>query len=87
MMIEIHEPELENLVQQEIMSGNFQSVDDLLTQAIRALREKSPNAVQIPTRRLARTRAEAVAHIREARKGNRLPEGMTIRDLVNLGRP
>ena len=83
---EIHEPELEELVNEEILSGNFQSVDDLLTQAVRALREKSPNAVQNPTRPPARTRAEAGAHIREARKGNRLPEGMTIRHLINLSR-
>jgi hypothetical protein len=69
-----------------ILSRNFQSVDDLVTWAICALREKSPNIGQISTRKLARTRAEAVAHIREARKGNRLPEGITIRDLIDQGR-
>jgi hypothetical protein len=33
-----------------------------------------------------KTAAEAVAHILEARKGNLLPPGVTIRDLINEGR-
>jgi Arc/MetJ-type ribon-helix-helix transcriptional regulator len=33
-----------------------------------------------------RPRAEAVAHIRQARIGNRLPPGVTIEDLINEGR-
>src|ERR1019366_1666123 len=44
MTIEIRKPELEQLVQEEILSGHFQNVDDLLTQAIQALREKSRSA-------------------------------------------
>jgi Arc/MetJ-type ribon-helix-helix transcriptional regulator len=40
MTIEIHKPELERLVREEIMSGQFASVDDLLTEALQALREK-----------------------------------------------
>ena len=44
MTIEIRKPELEQLVQEEILSGHFQNVDDLLTQAIQALREKSHSA-------------------------------------------
>jgi Arc/MetJ-type ribon-helix-helix transcriptional regulator len=41
MTIEIRRPELERLVREEILSGQFQSVDDLLTEAIQALREKN----------------------------------------------
>jgi hypothetical protein len=41
MTIEIHTPELEQLMGEEMQGGRFQNVDDLLTQAIRALREKS----------------------------------------------
>jgi hypothetical protein len=41
MTIEIHELELENLMQEEIGSGRFQSIDDLLTQALYALRERA----------------------------------------------
>jgi hypothetical protein len=44
MTIETHTPELDELVQQEIQSGHFENVDDLLTQAIHALREKEANA-------------------------------------------
>ncbi len=33
-----------------------------------------------------RTPAEAAAHILEVRKGNRLPLGVTIKDLINFGR-
>ena len=40
MKIEIRKPELEQLLQEEILSGHFKSMDDLLTEAIHALREK-----------------------------------------------
>jgi Arc/MetJ-type ribon-helix-helix transcriptional regulator len=86
MTIEIHEPELERLVQQEIRSGRYQNVDELLTEAIRALREKSTGGTGFFSLTPHRTREEAGAHIREARKGTRLPEGMTIRDLIDKGR-
>jgi Arc/MetJ-type ribon-helix-helix transcriptional regulator len=39
--IEIKKPELEKLMQEEIQSGRFENVDDLMTQALRALREKN----------------------------------------------
>jgi Arc/MetJ-type ribon-helix-helix transcriptional regulator len=41
MTIEIRRPELARLVQEEILSGHFQDVDDLLTEALQALREKN----------------------------------------------
>ncbi len=41
MTIEIRKPELEQLVREEILNGRFQNVDDLLTEAIHALREKN----------------------------------------------
>ena len=41
MTIEIRKPELERLMQEEILSGHFQSMDELLTEAIQALREKN----------------------------------------------
>lgn len=40
MTIEIRTPELEQLVQEEILRGHFDNVDDLLTEALHALREK-----------------------------------------------
>ena len=54
MTIEIRKPELERLVQEEILSGHFASVDDLLTEALQALREKNaPAAVSRPRKNLA----------------------------------
>ena len=41
MTIEIRRPELERLVREEILSGHFADVDDLLIEALHALREKS----------------------------------------------
>jgi Arc/MetJ-type ribon-helix-helix transcriptional regulator len=40
MTIEIRKPELERWMQEEILSGHFQSMDDLLAEALQALREK-----------------------------------------------
>jgi Arc/MetJ-type ribon-helix-helix transcriptional regulator len=40
MHIEIHQPELEQRVREQIQSGHFHDVDDLLSQALDALREK-----------------------------------------------
>jgi hypothetical protein len=54
MTIEIRKPELERLVQEEILNGHFQSVDDLLTEAIHALREKhAPTPARSPRKNLA----------------------------------
>jgi prevent-host-death family protein len=39
-----------------------------------------------PNRHSRRTTRDVVAHIREARKGARLPEGYTVRQLVEEGR-
>lgn len=41
MTIEIRNPELERLMQEEIFNGHFQNVDELLTEALQALREKN----------------------------------------------
>jgi hypothetical protein len=41
MTIEIRKPELERLVQEEILSGHFAGVDDLITEALQALRERN----------------------------------------------
>ena len=48
MTIEIRKPELERLVREEILSGQFKSVDDLLTEALQALREKNAPSMAAP---------------------------------------
>jgi Arc/MetJ-type ribon-helix-helix transcriptional regulator len=39
-MIEIHQPELEQRVREQIQSGHFRTVDELLTKALDALQER-----------------------------------------------
>ncbi len=46
MTIEIQKPELEQLVHEEILRGHFNSFDELLSEALTALREKSATAPQ-----------------------------------------
>jgi Arc/MetJ-type ribon-helix-helix transcriptional regulator len=55
MTIEIRTPELEQLVQEEILRGHFDNVDDLLTEALHALREKklTSTAERPPRKNLA----------------------------------
>jgi hypothetical protein len=43
MMIEIHKPELEALIQQRIENGTLPSVEDVLLQALKALPVAKPN--------------------------------------------
>jgi hypothetical protein len=40
--LEIHKPELEQRVRQQIQSGQFSDIDELLTKALDALEEKTP---------------------------------------------
>jgi hypothetical protein len=75
-------PETERLVQEELQSGHFRSVDEMIVEGVCARREGKPLSRDVSRK----TRAEAVAHIRELRQGNRLPAGMTIKDLINEGR-
>jgi Arc/MetJ-type ribon-helix-helix transcriptional regulator len=53
MTIEIRKPELEQMLQEEILRGHFQNVDDLLTEALQALREKNsqPTTISAPPRK------------------------------------
>jgi Arc/MetJ-type ribon-helix-helix transcriptional regulator len=55
MTIEIRKPDLEQLVREEIRRGHFENIDDLLIEALQALREKtlSTAAVSSPRKNLA----------------------------------
>lgn len=72
----------EELVRAELLNGNFQTVDEMIVEGVRARREVRA----ISNQTIGRSRAEAVAHIRQMRRGNHLPAGVTIRDLINEGR-
>ena len=75
-------PETERLVQKELQNGHFRSVDEMIVEGVRARSEGKPLFREVRRK----TPAEAVAHIRELRKGNRLPAGVNIKDLINEGR-
>ncbi len=115
MIIELN-AETERLVQEELQSGHFHSVDELIAEAVQAWRElHGPEQIsrqRKPKKTLPespmeprtsgfdlnlgreqesgvferKTPSEAVAHIRQSREGNRLPAGVTIKDLINEGR-
>jgi hypothetical protein len=75
-------PETELLVQEELRNGRFRSVDEMIVEGVHARRE----GIALSSDVKRKTPAEAVAHIRELRQGNRLPAGVTIKDLINEGR-
>ena len=75
-------PETEQLLREELQNGHFRSVDEMIVEGVQARREGKPLSGEMRRK----TPAEAVAHIRELRQGNRLPAGVTIKDLTNEGR-
>jgi hypothetical protein len=80
MTIEIHNPELESILQQQLKAGNFASVEDMLLQTFRGA--KLPADEQRKANAL-----EAVARIRELRKGVTLerPAGVSLREYAHIG--
>ena len=46
-------PETEQLLREEIQSGHFQSVDDLIVTGVRAWREQNPDVAIIPAQPLS----------------------------------
>ena len=91
MNIEIN-PETETLVREEITSGHFRSVDDLIVTSVHAWREKyvaSSEAQKAQdTGAAAAARLKAGDMIRELRKGVTLdrPKGMSLREYAHIGR-
>ena len=75
-------PETEQLVQEHLQNGHFRSVDEMIVEGVQARREGKPLSREVARK----SPAEAVAHIRKLRRGNWLPAGVTIKDLINEGR-
>jgi Arc/MetJ-type ribon-helix-helix transcriptional regulator len=69
----------EELLSAHLRSGRYRSPEEVVTRALETLTEKEPPAPR------KKTPAEAVADIRELRKGVTLG-GLKIRDLINEGR-
>ncbi len=80
MSIEL-KPETEQLVREEIRNGHFQSIDELIVQGMRALREKT--SAQSFTGESG-TAADAVARLRILRNGVTLG-GLKAKDLAHEG--
>jgi Arc/MetJ-type ribon-helix-helix transcriptional regulator len=72
-------PKQEQLLQDAMRQGRFRSVDDALDEALRSIAPATDPAGRY-------TAAEAAARIKELRKGHSLPEGTTIRSLIDEGR-
>ena len=81
MSIEL-KPETERLVQEEIRNGHFQSIDELIVEGVRALREKTSVRHSLHDEHAAA--AEAVTRLRKLRKGVTL-KGLKIKDLAHEG--
>lgn len=75
-------PETERLLLEQLQNGNFRSVDEIIVEGVQARRQGKPLSREVRRK----TPSEAVADIRELRQGNRLPAGVTIKDLINEGR-
>ena len=74
-------PETERLVQEEIRSGHFHSIDELILEGVRAWREKNrPHRANPAQRRQAVARALAFARNRAISLG-----GISIRQLIHEG--
>lgn len=82
MMIEIHNPELESLLQQRIRSGNFSNVEDMLLETFRGTQSDASVEEEKKQRAIS-----AAARIRELRKGVTLerPEGTSLREYAHIG--
>jgi len=80
MLIEL-KPETARLVEEEIRCGHFQSIDELVVEAVRAFREKISQRSGLTDQQHL---AEAVDHLRQLRKGVTLG-GLKVKDLSHEG--
>ena len=81
MVIEI-KPETERLVRNEIQSGHFTSIDEIIETGVRARMDTHAEPASDPRT----SREQAAAHMRARRKGTRLPPDVSIHDLIHEGR-
>jgi len=73
-------PETERLVQEELQSGHFQTIDELILEGVQAWREKDRN------HQTAEQRRAAVARMQEFAEKNRTSlGGISIKDLIHEG--
>jgi Arc/MetJ-type ribon-helix-helix transcriptional regulator len=75
------DPYGEQLVAQHLRSGLYQSPEEVVTHALESLLQRHDLS---PTQ-TKKTVEEAIAHIRQSRKGTTL-DGIKIKDLIQAGR-
>ena len=76
-------PDQELVIQQALKAGLIANEVEILDIGLESLRQKLPLC---ESSGLPRTPQEAVDHISRLRKGNTLPNGVTIRGLIDEGR-
>jgi hypothetical protein len=81
MTIEIHNPELESLLQQRIRAGNFSSVEDMLLETFRGAQN---DASEEEKKRRALAAADRIRELRQQSKPD--AEGLTSLDYIRPGR-
>lgn len=79
MIIQLN-PETEKLVQEELQSGHFRSIDEIIVQGIRARREK-----ELPTRSEAQRRGAVERALDFARHKAVSLDGVSIKELLHEG--
>jgi len=80
MTIEIHNPELESLLNQRLKTGHFANLEEMLLDTFRT----SPVATDVD---LGARAMDAAERIRQLRKGISLdrPKGMSLREYAHIG--
>ena len=83
MTIEIHNAELESILQQRLKSGHYESVEDMLLETLRET--QLPSATPADEKKVKAL--EAASLIRELRKGVTLnrTEGTSLREYAHIG--
>jgi hypothetical protein len=82
--MEIHLPPDKEAHLAELAANAGRSPDEIVEEAVALWEERQAQQRLAPKRK--HTPAEAAARIRELSKGVRLPEGVTIKDLISYGR-
>jgi len=77
-------PEHERIIEAQLATGQFRSVDEVLDTVLAPLKLPSP---ETPDEEQAAQAQAAAERIRELRKGVTLdrPEGMTLREYAHIG--
>lgn len=76
-------PEQEQLVQDELRSGHFRSAEEVIGEALHALREKTQSASGTPQKS---PQADAVREMLSFIEANRVSlEGVSVKELIHEG--